>query len=54
MCHDGVVAVTSDFDLLVVGGGLAGASFATALAREGARVLVVERGGSTVIGFEAR
>jgi 2-polyprenyl-6-methoxyphenol hydroxylase-like FAD-dependent oxidoreductase len=33
----------SDFDLLVVGGGLAGASFATALAREGARVLVVER-----------
>jgi 2-polyprenyl-6-methoxyphenol hydroxylase-like FAD-dependent oxidoreductase len=32
-----------DFDLLVVGGGLAGASLATALAREGARVLVVER-----------
>ena len=43
MCHSGVVAVTSDFDLLVVGGGIAGASFATALAREGASVLVVER-----------
>lgn len=41
MCHSAVVA--SEFDLLVVGGGLAGASFATALAREGARVLVVER-----------
>jgi 2-polyprenyl-6-methoxyphenol hydroxylase-like FAD-dependent oxidoreductase len=37
------VANASDFDLLVVGGGLAGASFATALAREGASVLVVER-----------
>jgi 2-polyprenyl-6-methoxyphenol hydroxylase-like FAD-dependent oxidoreductase len=42
MCHDGAVAVTSDYDLLVVGGGLGGASFATVMAREGARVLVVE------------
>ena len=37
------MAVTSDFDLLVVGGGLAGASVAAVLAREGASVLVVER-----------
>jgi choline dehydrogenase-like flavoprotein len=37
------VADASDFDLLVVGGGLAGASLATVLAREGASVLVVER-----------
>jgi 2-polyprenyl-6-methoxyphenol hydroxylase-like FAD-dependent oxidoreductase len=43
MCHSGGVGVASDLDLLVVGGGLAGASFATALAREGASVLVVER-----------
>ena len=37
------MASAFDFDLLVVGGGLAGASFATVLAREGAKVLVVER-----------
>lgn len=43
MCHSCAVANASDFDLLVVGGGLAGASFATVLAREGASVLVVER-----------
>jgi hypothetical protein len=39
------VAGASDFDLLVIGGGLAGASLATVLAREGASVLVVEREG---------
>ena len=43
VCHSCAVANASDFDLLVVGGGLAGASFATVLAREGASVLVVER-----------
>jgi menaquinone-9 beta-reductase len=37
------MAVDSEFDLLVVGGGLAGASCATAMAREGAKVLVIER-----------
>jgi 2-polyprenyl-6-methoxyphenol hydroxylase-like FAD-dependent oxidoreductase len=37
------MAVGSDVDLLVIGGGLAGATVATAMAREGASVLVVER-----------
>ena len=32
-----------DFDLVIVGGGLAGSAFATAMARTGARVLIVER-----------
>ena len=38
-----LVAVAADPDLVVVGGGLAGASLATVMAREGARVTVVER-----------
>src|SRR5688572_20131607 len=42
LCHSAVVAAGSDVDVLVVGGGLAGASLATVLARDGATVLVVE------------
>jgi len=33
-----------DYDIITVGGGLGGASFAKAMAERGARVLVVERG----------
>jgi menaquinone-9 beta-reductase len=33
----------SDYDIVVVGGGLGGAAFAVAMAKAGARVLVVER-----------
>jgi 2-polyprenyl-6-methoxyphenol hydroxylase-like FAD-dependent oxidoreductase len=33
----------TDYDLAIVGGGLAGSSFGTALARTGARVLIIER-----------
>jgi 2-polyprenyl-6-methoxyphenol hydroxylase-like FAD-dependent oxidoreductase len=33
----------TDYDLAIVGGGLAGSSLGTALARTGARVLIVER-----------
>ena len=32
-----------DYDLITVGGGLAGAALARSLAQEGARVLVLER-----------
>lgn len=37
------MGAVTDVDLLVIGGGLAGAAAATAMAREGASVLVVER-----------
>ena len=34
---------TVDYDLIIVGGGLAGSSLGAALAREGRHVLIVER-----------
>jgi menaquinone-9 beta-reductase len=32
-----------DYDLVVIGGGLAGSSLGAALARHGARVLIIEK-----------